>query len=123
MQRPLVRRVALAGSAILWIAFLVFVSINRRGPRTPHGSLTHWAAHVLAFAIPGLMLLPLCRNTGQKWAAALALVCLAGLLELRQHQIFGQPVEWWDIRDDGIGILLASFLLRFNRCRSASPGH
>jgi hypothetical protein len=46
---------------------------------------------------------------------AFAILCFAYALELRQHQIFRQSLEWWDVRDDGIGFLLALLLLRFTR--------
>ncbi|MGA2716214.1 MAG: VanZ family protein [Bryobacteraceae bacterium] len=80
--------------------------------------MTRRIEHVVAFGILGVMLLSLCRNSGQKWVVTLALLCLACGLELRQHQLFRQPFEWWDVRDDGIGLLLALLLLRFTRIRA-----
>jgi len=80
--------------------------------------MTHRIEHVVAFGILGLMLLSLCRNSGQTWPVILALFCFGCGLELRQHQLFRQPFEWWDVRDDGIGLLLALLLLRFTRIRT-----
>ena len=43
-------------------------------------------------------------------------------LELLQYHIFHyhrvhQPFEWWDIRDDSVGLLLALLAVRFTRLR------
>lgn len=46
------------------------------------------------------------------------MLCFAGALELGQHWTFGQSLEWWDVRDDGIGTLLALLLLEFTPIRA-----
>ena len=104
--------------AILWIGFLILASAGQIVPHAPHGSKFHGAEHAAAFAILTLMLLPLCRNPRQKWVVALAMLCFAGALELGQHWIFGQSLEWWDVWDDGIGTLLALLLLEFTALKS-----
>lgn len=114
----MLRRAALTGLAILWIACLIFVTVYRFAPQTPHGSIAHRSEHVVAFGILGLMLLPLARSNALKWWIALAMLVFAGALELGQHKIFGQTFEWWDVRDDGIGILAALLLLRLTRIRA-----
>jgi hypothetical protein len=118
MLYPVMSRATLAGLAILWIACLVVISVGRTVPHAPHGSMFHGPEHAVAFGILALMLLPLCRNRSQKWVVTLAMVCFAGGLELGQHQIYGQSYEWWDVCDDGIGILPALLLLEFTRIRA-----
>ena len=78
----------------------------------------HGLEHAVAFGILALILLSLCRNRGQKWVVSLAMLCFAAGLELGQHQIYGQSFEWWDVWDDGIGVLLALLLLEFTRVRA-----
>ena len=80
--------------------------------------MLHGAEHAVAFGILALMLFSLCRNRRQKWVVTLAMLCFAGGLELGQHRIYGQSFEWWDVWDDGIGILLALLLLEFARIRA-----
>jgi hypothetical protein len=104
--------------AILWIACLVFVSVGRIVPHAPQGSMLHGVEHAVAFGILAMMLLFLCRTRGQKWLVTLAMLCFAWALEFRQHQIYGHFLEWWDVWDDGIGILLALLLLEFKRIRA-----
>jgi hypothetical protein len=114
MLQPVLRRAILAGLAILWIACLVFVSVVRIVPHAPQGTTLHGIEHAAAFGILALMLLPLCGNRRQKWVVTLAMLCFAGGLELGQHQVYGHSLEWGDVWDDGVGILLA-LLLEFTR--------
>jgi hypothetical protein len=118
VRYPVLRKAVLPAMAILWIACLVFVSLHPIVRHAPQGSMTHRIEHVMAFGILGIILLALCGNHGPKWVVTLALLCLACVLEMRQHQLFRQPFEWWDVRDDGIGIVLALLLLRFTRIRA-----
>jgi hypothetical protein len=116
--RVFLKRAVLAGAALLWIAGLVFVSLHQVVPHAPQGSMLHPIEHVVAFGILGIMLLPLCRSRGPKLVVILAILGFACALEIGQHQLFRQPIEWWDVRDDGTGLLLALLLLRFTRIRA-----
>jgi hypothetical protein len=69
-----------------------------------------------AFGVTGLLLLVLCRSRVQEWLAILAIVCLAVALEDGQHLLFKNVnFEWWDVRDDIIGLLFAWLLIRSSR--------
>jgi fatty acid desaturase len=100
-------RIALIGAAICWIAYLTHISqVNYRN--NPHaGTVFHTLEHVAAFGLLGVLLLVACKNRMQEWIVLVALLCFATALELRQHQIFHNPFEWWDVRDDAIGLALA----------------
>ncbi len=44
-------------------------------------------------------------------------------MELLQYHVFefyrnGQPLEWWDLRDDAVGLLLALLAVEFTRPRT-----
>jgi hypothetical protein len=114
-----VTRAARLVTAFFMIAGLGFVSLSAFGP---HGgtqsAIGHSAEHVLAFAVLALLLLPLARSREQKWMVVLAVFTVGVGLEIRQHQLFRQPFEWWDVRDDGIGIALAWLLVRKPRWKA-----
>ena len=42
----------------------------------------------------------------------LAILCVAGGLEFWQHRKFRVVYEWGDVRDDGIGVVLALLTIR-----------
>jgi hypothetical protein len=66
-----------------------------------------------AFGVLGLLALVLCRSRVQEWLAVLGIVCLAVALEDGQHLLFKNVTfEWWDVRDDIIGLLFAWLLIR-----------
>jgi hypothetical protein len=110
-------RAALFGTALVLIAGLTFVSLRPVGPHgATQGSIAHHLEHGVAFAVLALVLLPLGRSRSQKWMLALAIFFLAGALEMRQHQLFRQPFEWWDVRDDSIGILSACLVVGRKQC-------
>ena len=111
-------RLQLRCMTILWIVGLVAVSLQ---PWRPHGesqSILHNVLHVVLFGAPSVMLFALSRD-GQKIAtSAVWIFCLAMAIETGQHLLYRDPFEWWDVRDDTIGLLLAAVLIRWTRIRS-----
>jgi len=79
--------------------------------------MTHRISHVAAFGVLALLLLMLGRNGAQRLLATVGALALAMATEFAQYLDFRQPFEWWDVRDDGIGILLALALVRLARTR------
>ncbi len=104
--------------AIVWMICLTVVSLQPYRPRGESHSEAHRILHVIAFGVPALMLLALARGLKQQWAAALTIVCLALAIETAQHLIYGNTFEWWDVRDDVIGLLIAVLLNRWKPCRA-----
>ncbi len=112
-------RALLCGAAILWIASLAYFSLLRLVPHAPAGSTTHRLEHAAAFGVLGLLLLPLCRNRIQEWMMVLVMLGLAAALELGQHTFFRNVgFEWWDVRDDAIGLVMAWLVVRATRRKS-----
>jgi hypothetical protein len=106
-------------SAIVWITCLVVVSLQ---PIRPFGggespSMLHRAGHILSFGTAGLMLLVLSKNRKKEWTAVLAVLCLAVGIESAQHLLYRGPFEWWDVREDAIGLVTAGLLTRWTRVR------
>jgi hypothetical protein len=96
-----------------WVVFLIAASLQ---PRRPVGaspvSVFHHIEHVLIFAATTLVLIAPPRTRRQDWAAASVAACLAFAIELAQLEIYSLPaVEWWDIREDLIGIAAAILLI------------
>jgi hypothetical protein len=58
------------------------------------------------------MLLALSRGRKKQWLAALSVVCLAVGIETAQYLLYRGPFEWWDVRDDAIGLVVAALLAR-----------
>lgn len=103
---------------IVWIVCLAAISLQPYRPPEGPGSILHRAGHMVAFGAAGLMLLVLSDSDKQKWAAALKVICLAVAIETAQHLLYKGPFEWWDVRDDIIGLLIAVLLIRWTRVRS-----
>ena len=103
----------LGGAGLLWIAGLAYFSLRRIVPHAGPGTQLHRIEHMAAFGVLGLLLLVVCRTRVQEWLAVLAIVCLALALEDGQHLLFKNVTfEWWDVRDDIIGLLFAWLLIR-----------
>jgi hypothetical protein len=117
------RKVALAGTATLLLAGLFYLSLRRHWPYPNGGTLTHRVAHVGAFGVLALLLLPLARSRRETWLITAAIFCIACGMELLQYHVFHfhrerQPLEWWDIRDNTVGLLLALLAVRFTGLRT-----
>ena len=114
---PMLTRATLLSTAIVLIAGLTLFSL---GPHMARRGIPHRLEHVIAFAVLALLLLPLGQNRPQKWFVVSAIFCVACALEIRQHQVFNQAFEWWDVRDDSLGVVLA-LLLVHKRQRTSNP--
>jgi uncharacterized membrane protein len=104
--------------AAVWIAGLVAVSLQ---PWRPHGesqSIVHQVLHVVLFGAAALMLAALSRTGKQASTAALAIFALAVAIETSQHLLYKDPFEWWDVRDDTIGVAFAWMLIRWTGIKS-----
>jgi TRAP-type uncharacterized transport system fused permease subunit len=115
------KKAAVSGIAILLLAVLFYLSLRR--PHTYGGPITHRVAHVGAFGALSLLVLPLARSRRQIWLITAAIFCLGCGMEMLQYHAFhfaraGQPLEWWDIRDNTVGILLALLAVRYTRLRT-----
>ena len=86
----------------------------------------HREIHWLAFAGAAFLLLLLSRNRREEILGVLGTCFLAISLEYLQHRIFvpHDPMEWHDVRDDALGVMLALALYRLAgfRARRATRG-
>jgi hypothetical protein len=76
--------------------------------------MRHRLAHFAVFAITGALFLTLAQRpdkSRQSWPratlAVISALLVALLIEITQVQMYGlRDLEWWDVRDDAIGIAM-----------------
>ena len=110
-------RQALRLVAIVWIVCLIAVSLQPYRPAGESDTIRHRVFHVLSFGAAALMLLALGTDAKRESIAGLSVLCLAVAIETSQFLLYKNPFEWWDVRDDTIGILIAAVLIRRTRVR------
>jgi hypothetical protein len=64
------------------------------------------------------MLLSLSRDRRMERKAALSVLCLSVAIETLQFFFYKGKFEYWDVREDTIGLLMAMILIRATRIRS-----
>ncbi len=112
-------RFPLRALAAVWLALLVAGSLQPARPGAIRGF--HRPIHWIAFAGAALMLLALSRTRAAE-AAAIASTFLLGVsLEVLQHFIYGHPMEWRDIADDGLAVAAACALFYILRRPKVQP--
>jgi len=106
----LLRRPLLRAAALVWFLLLIAGSLQPARPslvRTAHREI-----HYLAFAGGALLLFCLSQSRRQETLAAVATLMLGVCIETLQHIIYGNAMEWRDISDDGLAVLVALVLYR-----------
>ena len=99
--------------AIIWIFGLVTVSLQPLRPEGEPQSIVHNVWHVISFGAAAMTLFALSRSGKQASTAAVGIFCLIIGIESSQHLLYKNPFEWWDMRDDTIGVALAWMLVRW----------
>jgi hypothetical protein len=110
LKRTAVSRGVLRIVAKVWLALLIVGSLQPARP----GIVTalHREIHGLAFVGAALLLFSLSRTRRQEILGAFTIFLLGFSLEFLQHLIYRNYLEWRDIADDGLAILLAFALYR-----------
>ena len=119
----MLKKAVLCGTAVCLLAGLFHLSLYRHWPHADRGTIAHRIAHIGAFGALALLLLPLARSRRDIWLITVAIFCASFGMELTQYYVFHfardrQPVEWWDVRDNTVGLLLALLAVRFTRLRT-----
>jgi hypothetical protein len=113
-------RAALRRIAIVWVLCLVIFSLQpNRAPGTRGRAVPHQSEHVVVFGATAVLLITLARNRREEWIAAGGVVALGLAIELAQWSIYRMPegFEWWDVREDSLGMLLGLLLVRYSSVR------
>ena len=91
----------------MWIFLFAAGSLQPFRPKGLHAAGPHRALHIGVFAGTALVLVALSEGRRQKLGRAFALAGLGLFLEFAQHIFYRNPMEWWDVRDDTLAIVLA----------------
>ena len=104
LTRTVHKRVALA-----WVVLVIVLSLQPARMRQTYGhTIEHAVMHVVLFGLTGVILLALARNRREQFNAVAGVVCLGIGIEISQYLIYTLPgFEWWDVRDDVIGAVIA----------------
>jgi hypothetical protein len=126
------------GRRFIWVALLVLAillvgSVDSPGLKlwagqwaAQHGlvrlyplAIGHHALHILAFAVAATVLFIAGPTRAKITGSLILLLATAIFTETLQHLIYHTGLEWWDIRDDLIGLAIASFFRGLVRARQA----
>jgi hypothetical protein len=87
--------------------FFGTTTVHRLNSRMEVADFGHRLWHVAVFGFTALLLLIQSWNSRQYALSTVAPIGLGLSLELAQFVIFGGVFEWWDVRDDSIGVFAA----------------
>jgi hypothetical protein len=105
--------VVIAGSLLPGSASVHFhASENETAQVRQRANLAHRFIHFVAFGSSFLVLSLLATGRREELEAAFEVMAIGCIIELIQYLVYShrQVFEWWDVRDDAIGII-AGFLL------------
>ena len=96
-----------------WVVTLIIGSLSPDDVKDSIGTHSyHRLFHFVSFGATAVLFLLISRTRRQEYIAAGGVFALGLTLEALQHFIFGSDFEWWDVRDDFIGILIALAVFR-----------
>ena len=111
-----VRRIGISPAVIVriftmaWLTFLIVGSLQPARPSIVKS--VHREIHWVGFAAPAILQFVVSRSRRQEVLSAFAIFFLGLSLEVLQHLIYRNPMEWFDIRDDGLAIFTAFAIYR-----------
>jgi cell shape-determining protein MreD len=111
------------GLTFVVVACLIFFSLQPIRPSFMRSqSLGHRTGHAIAFGATAWFLVALSRSRREQWMTAFIVVCVAAGIEILQQLIYTtRHFEWWDFRDDALGVLLAILLVQWARTITSQP--
>jgi hypothetical protein len=107
---PTVSRAVVRAAAWMWIVLLVAGSLQPARPGAVKA--LHREIHWVAFAGAALLLFALSKTRRREILAAWTIILLGVSLEVAQHLIYRNHLEWRDIGDDAVAILAAFVIYR-----------
>jgi hypothetical protein len=113
-----------------WVICLIAGSLMPSNFKDAVGTHSfHRTFHFVSFGSTALLFLLLSNNRRQEYIAACGVFALGVTLEILQHVIFVDIFEWWDVRDDAVGIAIVWVVYRLverwlasNRAANAPAG-
>ncbi len=99
--------------AIPWTLVLIGGSLMSSSAKGFIGTHTfHRPYHFASFGATAALYMSLATTAAGELKAAVLAMGLGLSLEALQHWIYGGVMEWWDVRDDAIGIGIALLVFR-----------
>jgi len=80
-------------------------------------SWSHRAWHVGSFGLTTLLVSLVARSTQQRLLLVTAVFGLGLSIEILQSIVFAEQFEWWDVRDDGYGIVIMLVISQLHQVR------
>lgn len=107
IRRTVVSRATLRIVAKIWLALLIAGSLQPVRPGIVTGVAdVHRGLHWVAFGGAALLLFSLAQSRRQEIMRAVALLFLGLSIEVLQYLVNRNRMEWRDVRDDGLAILV-----------------
>jgi hypothetical protein len=119
VSRGAVSRAVVRAAAWVWIALLVAGSLQPGRPGAIKG--LHREIHWVAFTGAGLLVFALSKTRRREIMGAWTILLLGVSLEVAQHLIYRNHLEWRDIADDAVAILAAFVLYRLTGAWKPRP--
>ncbi len=105
--------------APVWVVFLVLGSLLPGNVKVTLGTTTleqqihpnknvtvrHRIVHLTLFSFTASLFLLLARTSRAEWRSVVLVMLLGAAVEFAQHWIYQFTFEWWDVRDDCMGVL------------------
>ncbi len=93
-------------AAITWAIALLIGSLQPMRPAHFHFSIAHHVAHFLGFGALAFLAIVGFDNHSRssRWPAAASFL-FGFAIEFLQHWQNRMPIEWYDVRDDAVGVL------------------
>ncbi len=119
--RVAISRTTLRIASCLWLAAVIAGSLQpaRPGIIAPAHRELHW----LAFGGGAFLLFTLARTLLQEIVRAAAIFGFALLLEILQYSANRRYMEWRDVRDDSLAVLVALAIYRWTGAWKPPPGN
>jgi hypothetical protein len=101
-----------------WVASVIICSLWS-APKDLFGTyydlhaLRHRAFHMAVFGLTAVLFLLLSADRRQEVKSVWSVFALGVFLEISQKLIYGTIFEWWDIRDDAVGVFAGFVLVQF----------
>jgi hypothetical protein len=97
-----------------WAKVELHASEGKRTHSRNAVSAKHRLVHFIAFGSSFLVLSVLATGRREQLEAAVEVLAIGGIVELTQYFVYSHRhvFEWWDVRDDAIGIAVAFLIVQ-----------
>jgi len=99
--------------AVPWTLCLIAGSLSPDYVKESIGTHSyHRPFHFISFGATALLFLLISNNRRREWISVCGVFALGVTLEMLQCLLFDGYFEWWDVRDDALGVLIVFALFR-----------